>query len=103
MSEVLQTNIFFIITSIAVIVFTVFLCVALFYLIRILKHVGEMTERLRRGSEQLAEDAMEVRAFVKDGVIGNVKRFVADALGKEKPKARAHKKKDAEAETEEAL
>ena len=73
MSEVLQTNVFFFITSVAVVVFTIFLCVVLYYLIRILKNVREITERLKRGSEQLAEDAEAVRTFIHEGVIGSVK------------------------------
>ena len=73
MSDVLQTNIFFIITSVAVVIFTIFSCVALYYLIRILRNVRDVTDRLRRGSEQLAEDAQAVRTFIHEGVIGSVR------------------------------
>lgn len=73
MSETLQTNVFFVITSVAVVVFTIFLCVALYYLIRILKNVRDVTDRLRRGSEQLAEDAQAVRDFIHEGIIGSVR------------------------------
>jgi hypothetical protein len=96
MSEVLQANIFFIITSIAVVVFTGLLCVALYHLIGILKNVREMTERLKRGSAQLADDVMEVRTFVREGIVGTVRSFFVPRQ-KEKP-PRAHKKKSESSE-----
>ncbi len=94
MSDVLQTNIFFIITSIAVVVFTILLCIALYHLIRILRNVQEMTDRLKRGSEQLAEDVMEVRRFVHEGIIGTIAGFFVPRGRKSTP--RAHKKKNAD-------
>lgn len=77
MNEVLQTNVFFVITSIAVLVLTVLVSVALVYLIRILRNVSDITLRLKRGSEQLAEDAEAVRSFVSEGIIGTIKSSIA--------------------------
>lgn len=68
---------FFIITSISVVVLTILVCVALFYLIRILRNVSDMTDRLKRGSEQLAEDAIAIRSFVHNGIIGTIKNTFA--------------------------
>ncbi len=93
MSEVLQTNIFFIITSIAVVVFTILLSIALYHLIRILRNVQAMTDRLRRGSDQLAEDVMQVRTFVREGVVGTIKSFFVSKEPKSTP--RTPKKKSA--------
>ena len=87
MSEVLQANVFFVITSIAVVVVTVLVCFVLWYLIKILRNVREITDRLRRGSEQLAEDANAVRVFVHEGIVGTLLQFVGKIIGKTSPKA----------------
>ncbi len=82
MSEVLQANVFFVITSIAVVALTIFVCVALYYLIRILRNVRDVTDRLKRGTEQIAEDVMSMRSFVHEGVIGLVKSSFSRFTGK---------------------
>jgi hypothetical protein len=73
-SEVLQTNVFFIITSIAVVVVTVLFSVALYYVIRILRAVRDIAERLREGSEVIAEDV----ATVREGIVTG--RFFTDVV-----------------------
>lgn len=90
MSEVLQTNLFFIITSMAVVVFTIFLCIALWYVIRILRNVRDMTDRLRRGSEMLADDADALRSFVRVGIIGTVRDFFVSASKKRTKSRKSH-------------
>ncbi len=68
MSEILQANIFFFITGIAVIVFTALLCVALFHVIKVLKSLRRIMERIEEGTEIIAEDLESVRAyFTEDG------------------------------------
>lgn len=67
MTEVLQANVFFAITAIAVIAFTVFLCVAMYYVIRILRLVRSITERIERGSETIADDVKQLRQYVTQG------------------------------------
>jgi hypothetical protein len=99
MSEVLQTNIFFVITSIAVVVLTILLCFVLYHVIGILKNVRDITDRVKRGSEQLAEDAQAVRTFVHEGIIGTARNFFGG--GAAAKKTRRTKKPDAlEEETE---
>lgn len=66
MDLVLQTNIFFYITSAAVVVVTVLVCIVLYYLVRILRDVRDMTDRMRRGSEALASDLESLRVSVKE-------------------------------------
>ena len=67
MTEVLQANVFFFITAMAVVVFTVFLCVAMYLVIRILRSVSNITERIDEGSESIAEDMKQLRAYVAQG------------------------------------
>jgi uncharacterized protein YoxC len=74
MSEVLQANIFFMITAIAVVVVTIMVAVALYYVIRILRAVRDIAERVREGSEVIAEDV----ATVREGIVSG--RFFSDVM-----------------------
>jgi MFS superfamily sulfate permease-like transporter len=65
MSEVLQANIFFFITSVAVVFVTVLIGVALFYLVSILRNIRDISERVKRGSEVLGRDFSDLRGAVK--------------------------------------
>lgn len=77
MSEVLQANIFFFITGIAVIVFTLLLCIALYHLIIILKSVRRVIDRIEEGSEMIAEDFQNLRThFAEEGLIATILRAV---------------------------
>lgn len=67
MSEVLHANIFFFITSVAVVVFTILLCVALYYVIKIVQSVRRIVARIEEGSEVIAEDMSELRKFFAQG------------------------------------
>ncbi len=67
MTEILQANIFFFITAMAVVVFTIFLCVAMYYVIKILRSVGNITERIDEGSETIAEDIKNLRGYIAEG------------------------------------
>ncbi len=66
MSEILQANIFFFITSIAVIVFTFLLSVALFHFIKILRSVRRIMERIESESEAIANDVERLRVWVTE-------------------------------------
>lgn len=67
MTEVLQANIFFAITAAAVVVFTIFLCVAVYYVIKILRAVRSITERIDVGSETIADDMKQLRSYITEG------------------------------------
>ncbi len=67
MSEILQANIFFFITGIAVILFTLLVCIAVYQVIKILKSVRRIVERVEQGSEMLAEDVENLRSYVMEG------------------------------------
>lgn len=67
MSEVLYTNVFFIITSIAVVIFTIFLCLAMYYVIKILRTVRKIIDRVDSGSETIADDIAQLRSYVTEG------------------------------------
>ncbi len=66
MNEVLHANIFFVITSIAVIVFTLLLSIALFHLIKILKTMRRIVDRIDEGTETIREDFEQLRTYVTE-------------------------------------
>ncbi|MCE9643983.1 hypothetical protein K8Q93_01935 [Candidatus Parcubacteria bacterium] len=65
MNEILHANIFFLITSIAVIVVGIGLSIALYYVILILREFREVAEKVRKASDGLEEDFQDLRAGVK--------------------------------------
>ena len=67
MEELLQANIFFFITSVAVILFTLLVCVALYYVIKILRAVRSIVDRIDTGSEHIAEDISQLRSYIAEG------------------------------------
>lgn len=64
MGEILQTNLFFFITGSAVIIITVFLSIVLYHLIKAVRSVRRIIERIEAGSEVLADDLDHVRNVV---------------------------------------
>lgn len=66
MSEVLQANVFFFITGIAVIVFTFLLSIALYHVIRLLQSVRRIVDRFEAGSEAIAEDLEHLRVYITE-------------------------------------
>lgn len=67
MDEILHANIFFFIASAATIIFCILVSIALYQVIRILKILRSLMERIEAGSELIAEDVAQVRAFIKNG------------------------------------
>lgn len=89
MTEILQANIFFLITALAIVVFTIFLCVAVFYVIKILKTVSNITRRIDAGSETIAEDIKQLKRYVAEGSLLSqiVGLFVKPGRGKSRRKS----------------
>jgi len=67
MSEVLHANIFFLIASIATVVFCIMVCIVLYHVIKIMRAIRAIIERIEAGSEVIAEDFASVRSFVQSG------------------------------------
>lgn len=67
MTEVLQANVFFFITAMAVVVFTILLCVAMYFVIRILRTISNIADRVDESSEAIASDAKQLRDYVIGG------------------------------------
>lgn len=101
MSEVLQANIFFFVTSIAVIVFTLLLCVALYHVIRVIKSIRRIVDRIEEGSEAIAADMAHIRKYFAEGslishvlglVLGGRENTTAQPKKRSRSKKRASKR-----------
>ena len=89
MSEIVQTNIFFMITSVAVIVVTLFVCVILYHIIRLLRSIRSIVARIEEGSEVIAEDVSQLRAYVVEGsLVSQIMSFVFGAKARSKRKSK---------------
>ena len=96
MTEVLQANIFFFITAISVVVFTLFLCVAAYHFIKILRTLRRIMDRVEEGTEVLADDFESVRNyFAEDGLLPRLMRtFMGASRGNERRRTTKHRKAD---------
>lgn len=75
MTEILHANIFFIIASIATVAFAIMVCIAMYYIIKILISIRVILLRVEEGSDMIAEDITTVRNFVTKGA------FVSHLMG----------------------
>lgn len=64
---VLQTNIFFYITSVSVVVVTVFIAFILYYVLKIVKNVKEITDTVREGVQSVSDGVDTVKRMVAEG------------------------------------
>lgn len=90
MTEVLHANIFFIITTVAVVLFTLLMCVLLFHLIKIVKAVRRIVDRVEAGSEVLADDIENLRATFN---ITNLIQFIMSLVPGAKPRRASTRRK----------
>jgi hypothetical protein len=67
MNEILHANIFFVIASIATVCFSILICFVLYQVIKIMKLVRSILERIESGSEVLASDLAHIRMFFAEG------------------------------------
>jgi hypothetical protein len=90
MSEVLQANIFFLIASLATIVFCILISMVLFQIYKIAKSIRAIMERIESASEMVAEDVSRVRELVaSNGFLSSILNFV---LGGNRTRTRSRKR-----------
>lgn len=70
MTEVMKSDVFFFVTTIAVVAVSVALVVAIIYVIRILRDAKELSAKAREEGTALLDDISEVREKVKSKSFG---------------------------------
>lgn len=67
METLLKADIFFVVTTIAVVLIAIAAIVALVYLIFVLRHLAQLMRRIRREGEEIVDDVRAVREGVESG------------------------------------
>lgn len=89
MSDFLKMDIFFAVTTVAVILSTFMLTLVLIRVLSILKKIDDVTALVREEGEQLREDIQNVRETVQEGGlrVGHLFGFLS-GMKKRKPRAK---------------
>ncbi len=64
---ILQTNIFFYITSFAVVMVTAVVIVILYYVLKIVRNIAEITDTVRKGVRSVSDGVDTVKKMVEEG------------------------------------
>ena len=90
MDEVLHANIFFVIASLGVVMLTILVCVLLYQLIKIVRSIRRIVERVEAGSEVLADDIENIRENLNPArLISFVMSFVPGAQPKRRRRTKS--------------
>ncbi|MFT5831966.1 MAG: hypothetical protein ACI9SY_000344 [Candidatus Paceibacteria bacterium] len=80
MNEILHANVFFVIASVATVIFCIVTSLILFHVLKLVKSVRRIVERIEEASEQVADDVAQARSFLYNGgMIARVMGFMAGA------------------------
>ena len=92
MNEVLHANIFFVIASVATVVFCILVSFILYQVLKITRSVRAIMERLESASEMMAKDVAHVRELVASG--GIFSRILKFFMGTPRKRRGRSRKKD---------
>lgn len=89
MNEVLHANIFFVIASVATVIFFIIVCFVMYQVYKIVKLVRSIMERVESASEVVAQDISDFRTSLKQGgLLAKIFSFILGAAG-----AQSHRKR----------
>ena len=78
MNEILHANIFFVIASVATVIFCIITSLILYHVLKLVKSTRRIVERIEAASEQVADDVAHARQmFYNGGMIARVMGFMA--------------------------
>lgn len=106
MNDILHANIFFFITSVAVVAVTLLLIIALWYIIAILREVRVIAQNVRKASDGLEHDLAQLRQEMKSGaakMFGTVNTLVGYAMGHLMKPPKRHTRRKTETEDGETV
>ncbi len=88
MSDIVQADIFFFIASIGIVVLTILVCLILYQVLKVVKSIRRILERIDEGSEVIAEDVSQLRAFVLEGsLVSQLIHFFVPRAGRRTKRA----------------
>ena len=74
MADVLKSDIFFVVSTFAVLVVAVGICVVLIYAIQILRDARKLSKAVKEEGEEILEDVRTVRSSLKGRIMRTLKR-----------------------------
>jgi hypothetical protein len=78
MNEILHANIFFVIASVATVIFSIVICLILFHVLKLVKSIRRIVEQIEEASAQVADDIAHARSLLfNGGMIARVMGFMA--------------------------
>jgi uncharacterized protein YoxC len=69
MEDIMKADIFFFIASIAMVTLSIFMAVILFFVLKAMRAVQRVIERIEAQSEEIANDVNNFRSFVYKGSV----------------------------------
>ena len=96
MNEVLHANIFFVIASIATVVFCILISFILYHVLKIVRSLRSIIERIEAGSEIIANDVAHVRELIASG--GIFSRAIQFIMGATRSRSSSRTKRKEQAE-----
>ncbi len=67
MSDIMQADIFFFIASVGIVLLTFLVCLILYQVFKIVRSIRRIITRIEEGSDVIAEDVAQLRAYVMEG------------------------------------
>lgn len=93
MNEILHANIFFIIASVATIAFCILISLILYHVLKIVKSIRSIIERIEAGSEVIAGDVAHVRELIASGgLFSRALQFIIGATSRRSSSSGRRKK-----------
>ena len=83
MDEILHANIFFVIASVATVIFCILTSLILWQILKLIKTLHAIMEKFESGSERIAQDVAHVRNLVANGgVMSKAVKFFVGSYGR---------------------
>jgi predicted Holliday junction resolvase-like endonuclease len=92
MNSLLKSDIFFFITSVAVVLLTVLLCILVFYLIKVSKDIKYISQKAKSEADNVLNDISELREGVKQQ--GQNLKNILNFFSQSKAKTKKSKEQD---------
>lgn len=96
MNEVLHANVFFVIASVATVAFCILTCIILYHVLKIVRSLRSIIERIEAGSEVIAQDVAHVRELIASG--GIFSRAIQFIMGATRGRSSSRSKRKERAE-----
>lgn len=97
MNTLIHADIFFFITSIAVVIFAIGTIIVFYYIVRLMKDVKYIAEKIRLESDHVTEDIAAIRERIRNGeskALSIMARMFTFFIGKSLNKKRRPKSRD---------